>query len=105
MDYRKFKETEDIQEAKDMLPAILKKIKEKSKRTDGTIDKEKLRSELRSLKLNNYQTMPNPQTQPSKFREYMQFIKDTQGQEAADALREDYIRRNRINRGKSSMVH
>jgi len=63
-----------------------------------------LQRQLRGLKSNSYNTMPNMKNNPVEFMKYMNFIKSTQGDEAAQELLQDYIKQNAVNSAKSSMV-
>lgn len=67
-------------------------------------DRKKLEDELRSLKGNSYQTMPNPNTDLAEFGKYFQFIKKTQGEDAAKSLVEDYKNQNRLNQAKAALI-
>jgi len=63
-----------------------------------------LRQQLQSLKQNSYQTMPSPQSMPLQFAKYYQYLVATRGQEAAQAVMQDYMRQNAINKAKGSMI-
>lgn len=96
---RNFKRTADIGEAAGMLPQLLRKAIEDSKGSPY-----KLKMELRSLKQNNYQTMPNPETLPDSFAKYYSFLAKTQGAEEASKRLADYLLQNQVNRQKSEMI-
>lgn len=96
---KKFKRTEDIGEAAEMLPNLLTKAFEKAKG-----DPYKLKAQLRSLKSNSYQTMPNPENFPMDMARYYLHLSETQGEtEAANRLA-DYLSKNAVNKVKSQMV-
>lgn len=98
-DEREFKQTDDLDAAKKLLPKIKTDI-----RTEAKGDKYQVKNKLTGLKTNSYQTIPNPRTNPTEFKRYIQHIKDTQGVEAAKALIADYNKRNRLNKMKSRLV-
>jgi hypothetical protein len=99
LDTKKFKRTQDIGEAASMLPELITQAFEKSKG-----DPFKLKQELRALKENNYQTMPNPKDMPIAFMSYLQYLNKTQGPEEASARLSDYIMANAVNKAKGTMV-
>lgn len=96
---KKFKRTDDIEEALKLVPEMLSKAIAKA----GN-DPYKLSAELRKLKNNNYQTMPSPETFPTSFARYILFLRSTQGEEKASEVMQDYFRRNTVNKVKSEMV-
>jgi hypothetical protein len=96
---RQYKRTSDISEANELLPALLGKAIEQSQGKP-----ERLRTELQKLKRNSYQTMPSPSSMPESFLNYLNFLKQTQGDEAAIARLKDYIQQNSVNKAKSAMV-
>ena len=99
LDTKKYKRAESIEEAREILPSLLKEAIEDS---DGDI--EKLRSELRRIKQNSYQTMPNPRTIPGSFMKYIQYLKTSQGDKVATERLQDYLMQNAVNRAKSDLV-
>jgi hypothetical protein len=104
LDVKKFKRAETIEEARTILPELLDEAIEDSKMEDGSIDVDKLKSQLRRIKQNSYQTMPNPKTIPRSFLKYIQHLEASQGKEVANKRLTDYLTQNAINRAKSSMV-
>lgn len=99
LETKKFKRAETIEEAAEILPGLLKDAIEEAEGSP-----EKLKAELRKLKQNSYQTMPNPKTMPDSFVKYILFLEKSQGPEVAQERLKDYIMRNAVNRAKSSMV-
>lgn len=63
-----------------------------------------LRNKLAALKINNYRTIPSPENEPLTSMKYMDFVRRTQGTQAANNLFGDYMRQNLINKIKGSMV-
>jgi hypothetical protein len=96
---REFKQEEDLTEAAKKLPELLKDAFEKA---NG--NPEKLREEFEKLKRNSYQTFPNPNTMPRSFVKYLTYLNKTQGNDVAQKRLMDYLKRNEINKAKSSMV-
>lgn len=94
-----FKRTGDIKEAAAMLPGLIKNVIEEAKG-----DPEKLKDGLMKLKLNSYQTFPNPSTLPKQFHDYYIWLAKTQGSEEASARLADYLKQNAINKAKSAAV-
>lgn len=99
MDLKKFKKTDDMSVATEELPQLLKRAIEKA---NGNVDI--LRSEFQKIKQNNYQTMPSPDTYPSTFLRYLNYVKETQGADKATALVQDYMKHRALNTAKSGMV-
>ncbi len=98
-DMKKFKRTEDLSEAVEILPKLIDKALEKS---NG--DPEILKSELSKIKRNSYQTMPNPNTIPLRFIKYITYLEKSQGSEVASARLNDYLLQNAVNKAKTSAV-
>jgi len=96
---RQFKQTGNIGEAAQDVPGL---IQQAMQRSQGNPDV--LRQQLQSLKQNSYQTMPSPQSMPLQFAKYYQYLVATRGQEAAQAVMQDYMRQNAINKAKGSMI-
>ena len=98
-DIKKFKKTGDLQEAAQMLPELIQKAVDKS---NG--DYEKLQKEFNKIKANNYQTMPSPDSMPRSFISYLEFLRKTQGDDAANERLTDYMTQRAINSAKAQMV-
>lgn len=98
-DIKDFKKTQDMGEATRLLPKLFTKAFEDSK---GNVDV--LRSKLNGIKLNNYDTLPNPDRIPYTFAQYLQYVSKTQGADKAAALLTDYYLKNAVNKAKSSMI-
>lgn len=96
---KKFKQTGDMQEAVDLFPDLIKKAIE-----DANGNPEVLVRNLRGLKENNYQTMPNPDSMPLTFRRYLMFLEQSQGSDKATERLLDYLRQNAVNKAKSDLV-
>lgn len=103
-DMRQFKETTDVAEAAGLLPALIDKAIKKATDENGMINPEILKAELSRYKRNSYQTVPSPERNPMAAGQYMDWLSKTQGADVASRRIEDYVRRNAINRAKSSMV-
>ena len=98
-DMKKFKQTGDLREAAANLPALVQHALEVS---EG--NPERLKAELLKLKLNNYSTMPSPESQPLKFSKYYNWLGDTQSGDVAKDRVRDFISQRAANRVKSQMV-
>lgn len=96
---KKFKRTSDIREAAAELPELIKNALEKSGK-----DPYRLKYELRKLKANSYQTMPSPENQPLEFYEYLQYLRDTQGNENAASRLVKFLKQRETNMAKSKLV-
>lgn len=96
---KKFKRTGDIEEAMKMLPGL---IQEAIKKSNG--DPYELQRQLKGLKNNSYQTMPSFETVPASFLKYINRLKATQGEEAAQERLADYLRQKAVNQAKASAV-
>lgn len=101
---KEFKETDDVSEAASELPDLISRVLKQSSSSDGMIDIEKLRSKLDTIKQNNYQTMPSPDDMPLRFLNYLNFLKRTQGDEAANERLLNYFKQRAVNTAKSEMV-
>lgn len=98
-DERKFKQSDDLGESTSMLEGLITKAFERAKG-----DPFKFKQELAGLKANSYQTMPSPKTMPNSFAKYLLHLRETQGEEAANARLQDWMLQNAKNRVKSGMV-
>jgi len=96
---KEFKRPEDLKEAAQLAPELIKKALEEA---DG--NPETLQANLRRLKQNNYQTVPSPERNPIKFSQYRNFLQETQGEDAAQKRIMEYLAKNAKNRAKSSMI-
>lgn len=96
---REFKRTTDISEAIQMSQELIRDAFTKSQG-----DPEKLQQELLKIKINNYQTFPNINSQPKAFFRYLQFLKETQGDAAANERLKDYMHVNALNKAKAEMI-
>ncbi len=99
MERRKFKRTEDIGEAMEMLPSL---IEDAIKNSKG--DPYKLKAEFRKIKTNNYNTLPDPKNQPIEFWSYVNYLTETQGEEKAAARISKFYSQRYINKAKASLV-
>ncbi len=65
---------------------------------------ELLRSKLQALKSESYDTMPSPDTMPMSFFRYLNYLKQTQGDEAVQTRLIDYMKQNAINKAKGELI-
>ena len=101
---RDWKRSKNLETAIPQGQELIKKILEDAKRPDGSLDIEKLHTDMRALKSNSYQTMPSPTEKPLSYLGYRQWLQKTQGDQEAEARTSDYLRQNAINRAKTAMV-
>lgn len=94
-----FKRASSVSDALQLLPQLISKAIEKS-----AGDPYKLKAELRRIKQNNYQTLPNPTSMPQSFLGMISFLSKTQGVDAASERLMDYIQQNGVNKAKASLV-
>ena len=94
-----FKRTDDLKEAAKLLPNLIKKAV-----VDAKGDPDRLRANLSSLKKNSYQTMPSPDTFPTGFLQYVTFLKETQGEEAAKERLMDFLKQREVNKMKNELI-
>jgi hypothetical protein len=98
-DYKEFKRAGTPEEA---IAALKPAIDAAIRKSEG--NPEKLKRELESLKRNSFQTMPSPENMPQEFLNYVLFLKETQGEEAATARVQEYLMMNQLNKMKSRAV-
>lgn len=89
---REFKQSSDPAESKRLLQEILASYKERFAN-----DPKGLAKALQSLKRNSYQTVPKDEPDRS---EYLKFLKETQGEEAAIDRIKDKERQDKLNKAK-----
>ena len=98
-DIRDFKGETDIDTVAKELPGLIDKAIAKGGDNPDIID-----SELNKLRGSKYNTMPSPQRTPYSFQKYYEFLVETQGQEQADKVLEDYMEVNAIDKYKNKMI-
>jgi len=96
---KKFKHSQDVGEAAEMIPQLIENAVNKA---NGNYDV--LRSELHKLKANVYETIPSWESAPQSFAKYMEFIRKRDGDEAANNLIADYLTHRAINEYKGSLI-
>jgi len=86
-------------DAMSLLPGLLKRTVQKA---NG--DTAQLQSRLRSLRSADVPGMPSPDRDPKGFADYLSWVRKTQGEENAQRLLHDYMRRRAEHQFKSSMI-
>lgn len=99
LEAKDFKHAKSLDDSVAMLPSLIQKAF-----TKANGDSFELKRQLDALKSNSYQTMPNFETTPLSFIRYLNFLKNTQGEQAAQDRLMNYITQNQVNRIKSSVV-
>lgn len=99
IDEREFKRSSDPTSALSQLPSLVERQIEK-----GNNNYPQIQRNLRGLKSNSYQIMPDPLKDPVGFQEYYSYLIETQGEGAAKQRMEDYLQQSMINRIKSSVI-
>lgn len=88
-----------VENAVEMLPQLIERA---WARSGGDI--EAFKNQLRSLKTNQYPTMPDPETMPMTFARYAKDLQETKGPEEAGRIMADYFTRRTQNKMKSAIV-
>jgi hypothetical protein len=96
---KEFKQLGDVSELPEKFGAA---IDEAVTRSKG--DPYKLKENLQALRQNSYQTIPDPEREPSKFIEFTKFLAETQGEEATNRRIADYFQQKALNRMKTRLV-
>lgn len=96
---REFKQTKDLEEASVLAKKLITEAFDKHRK-----DPIKLKKALLGLKINNYQTFPNLENEPAEFWDYVEYLKQTQGEDAAVNKMNDYFLQNQFNKIKSGMM-
>lgn len=97
---KEFRYTQDVGHAASELPDLLREAMRKSNGNIGV-----LRSELQKLKSQGgYETMFDPEQMPQSFLHYLNYLRTTQGEQAASDRLVDYFKRRTINEAKASLV-
>jgi hypothetical protein len=99
MNRKMFQRDSDIGDAASRLPDLIHQAMDES---NGNIDV--LKQKLQALKDGNYPSMPSIEHTPRLFFNYLQFLQNTQGTDAAAQRMTEYLRNNQINKIKGSMV-
>lgn len=96
---KSFRKTTDLQEAAEEIPNLIQRAL-----TKANGNSEILQTELKKLKTNSYQTMPNPESLPMEFMKYVTYLQKTKGDEKATDTIRDYMLHNQLNKVKSEMI-
>lgn len=96
---KSFKKTEDAGEAMGMLPNLINRAL-----TKANGNPEILQTELKKIKTNNYETMPNPDSMPIEFMKYVSYLQKQKGNDKAMETVRNYMVHNELNKMKGSMV-
>lgn len=99
LEQKKFKSTQDINQAMQMLPGLVSNIIDTYKdRPDVMMGK------LKALKENQYSTFPSMEQMPISFMKYVGYLQRTEGPDAAQAEFQDYMKHKIVNEAKASAV-
>lgn len=99
IEQKRFKQTQDVEEAMKQLPQLVSNIVETYKdKPDVMISK------LKALKENSYSTFPSMESMPLSFMKYLGYLERMKGPEEAHTELIDFIRHMAINEAKSSVV-
>lgn len=97
-DIRKFKNEKDINNVSGELEPILNNIMSKK-------DPQEIKQSLTGLKRGiSYNTIPSPKANTQLTQQYLDYITKTQGKAASDALLQDYMQQQAVNKAKRSIV-
>lgn len=96
---RRFDLTESPAVAAEMAPRLTQSA---FQRSGG--DVEKLRRLLSALRTPTTDIVPNPRTSPREFAEYVQWVRSTQGEAAANELVKGYLQKQAMDTLKSRLV-
>lgn len=99
LEQKRFKQTQDVGQAMQMLPELVGNIFQKYGSTPDV-----MMQKLKELKENEYSTFPDMKTLPLSFMKYMGYLSKTEGTEAAQAELMDFMRHKAINEAKASVV-
>jgi hypothetical protein len=94
-----FKHTLDLKDAANQVPALVHEALESS---NGNM--EVFKDKLKALKGSSYPSMPDPERTPMMFYNYLKFLQNTQGTEAAKNRMVEYMRNNEIGKARSSLI-
>lgn len=96
---KEFKRTSDVNEIADLVPTVISNALDRAKG-----DPEKMIKNLRGLRINSYQVMPDPEDNPLMASRFIQHIRATQGDAAVQALVQDYYRQKTLNQVKADLI-
>lgn len=99
LELKKFRTTQDLQEAAKMLPQLIYKIMEQYHDNPDV-----MMSKLKTLKEHSYNTMPNMENLPLSYMKYFGYLQRHEGNEAASNVLKDYLQHKMIGEAKASMV-
>ena len=96
---RDFEQTTDPAQAAQMAGQLRQQAIERS---GG--DRERMRSLMNSYRAPSVDVMPSIRSNPQQFRQYLEWVRQTQGEEAAQQLLQQYIAKERMDRMKMALV-
>lgn len=96
---RRFKRSGDVNEAETLVPSLV----DRAERHAGG-NPELLAREFTNLRSMPIHSMPDPDTNPIRFEEYFNWLVATQGEKAARAVVDRYIKQKNVNAAKKKLV-
>lgn len=99
IEQKRFKQTQDVEEAMKQLPQLVSNIVETYKDKPDV-----MMSKLKALKENSYSTFPSMESMPLSFMKYLGYLERMKGPEEAHAELIDFVKHKVINEAKSSVV-
>lgn len=99
IEQKRFKQTQDVEEAMKQLPQLVSNIIETYKDKPDV-----LMSKLKALKENSYSTIPSLESMPISAMKYLSYLSKLEGPQVAQEYLMDYIKHKTINEAKASVV-
>ena len=96
---KEFDKAESVGEAKKLLPYLKQRAVE---RAGG--NKERLAEEMRGIRTIGGRIGPSPSANPKRFRDYIEFIRQTKGPEAAEKARVEALKEDKLRKAKARIV-
>jgi len=99
LEQKKFKSTQDLGQAAQMLPQLVNNIM-----TTYAGKPDVMMNKLQALKTNQYETFPSMKKMPMQFMKYLGYLQREEGPEKAQAELQNYLHHEMINQAKAGLV-
>lgn len=99
LESKKFRTTQNIQEAVKLLPGLISKIVDENRNNPDV-----MQEKLNGLKEHSYATFPSMENMPLQFMKYVAYLNKVEGSEEAHKAMQDYMSHQIIGEAKASLV-
>jgi hypothetical protein len=99
-----YEKSENPQEIVPMAAQLRQQAMERSRGPAGQVDPERLRSLLNSYRAPSTDVMPSMRSNPLQFRAYLEWVRQTKGEDEARKLLSDYVHKEQLDAMKRGLI-